>query len=411
MPKTTHRLTAISVTSISKPGLHADGAGLYLKVSPTGAKSWVFRFMRAGKPRYLGLGSVNTVKLAAARGLAGQARQQLQNGADPIDTRKQAIVASHAAKAKSVPFKEFAESVIDAQEAGWKNAKHRQQWRNSLKTHVYPKLGHRPVASITTDDVLEVLQPIWTTTPETASRVRGRIEMILDAAKARSARTGENPARWRGNLKHLLPQQSKLSRGHHRALPWTEIPAFMQRLRALTSISARALEWTILTVARTCETNGAARAEASNKTKVWIVPPARMKAKREHRVPLTPRCLEILEEMEDLGCEWIFPGASLDCPLSDSAMAECLKGLDVDATVHGFRSTFRDWIGETTSFPDVIAEAALAHVIGDKTEQAYRRGDALERRRKMMAAWERYCLSKSNVIEFAPKEKLATVTG
>lgn len=398
MPKTTHRLTAVSVTNITKRGLHADGAGLYLKVGPTGAKSWVFRFMQSGKPRYLGLGSALTVKLAEARGLAGKARQQLQQGLDPIQARKQAVAAARAATANSVSFEQFAEGVVDNLEAGWKNAKHKQQWRNTLKTYVYPKLGRRPVASITTDDVLNVLKPIWTKRPETASRVRGRIETILDAASALGARSGENPARWRGNLKHLLPKQGKLKRGHHHALPWSELPAFMQRLRALTSISARALEWTILTVARTCETTGAMRTEANKKAKVWVVPPERMKAEREHRVPLTPRSIEILEEMEQLGSEWIFPGASLHGPLSSAAMAECLKGLDVNATVHGFRSTFRDWIGEATSFPEVIAEAALAHVIGDKTEQAYRRGDALERRRKMMAAWERYCLGKTKAV-------------
>ncbi len=394
MPKTTHRLTAVSVTNISKPGLHADGTGLYLKVSPTGAKSWVFRFMRDGKPRYLGLGSANTVKLAAARGLAGQARQQLQSGVDPIEARKQAAVAARAATAKSVPFKEFAESIVDAQEAGWKNAKHRQQWRNTLKTHVYPKLGHRPVSTITTDDVLEVLKPIWTKTPETASRLRGRIEMILDAAKARGARSGENPARWRGYLSNLLPKTSKVARVmHHPALPFSDLPVFMARLRALEGVSPWALEFTILTAARTCETIGMRWAEVDWKQKLWVVPPERMKAGKEHRVPLCTRSIEILKELEAVKLnEFVFPGLKSGRHHSDMSLLMLLRRMDQsEITVHGFRSTFRDWAAETTSFPNHVVEIALAHTVANQVESAYRRGDLFEKRRKLMAAWDRYC--------------------
>lgn len=360
------------------------------------------------KARYLGLGSANTVRLAAARGLAGQTRQQLQNGVDPIEARKQAVVAARAATAKSVQFKEFAESVVDAQETGWKNAKHRQQWRNTLKTHVYPKLGHRTVASITTDDVLSVLQPIWTATPETASRIRGRIETILDAAKARGVRSGENPARWCGHLSNLLPKASKIARiTHHPALPFSKLPAFMAQLRGLEGISPRALELTILTAARTCEVLGMRWTEVDLQQKLWVVPPERMKAGKEHRVPLCARAIEILKELEAVKLnEFVFPGFKPGRHLSDMSLLMLLRRMDQDKiTVHGFRSTFRDWAAETTSFPNHVVEMALAHTVANQVESAYRRGDLFEKRRKLMAAWERYSFSRSSVVEF-PRSKM-----
>jgi hypothetical protein len=284
MPKTTHRLTAFTVLNLVKPGLHADGAGLYLKVDQGGSKSWVFRFTRANKTRYLGLGSARVVGLAAARGLAMRARQNLEQGKDPIEARKTSEAEAKLAGVRAMKFKECAEALMNSREAAWKNPKHRQQWRNTLKTYVYPKLGHLPVSAVSTEHVLEVLQPIWTKTPETASRVRGRIEAVLDAAKARGARDGENPARWRGHLAHLLPKPSKVARvTHHAALPYVEVPSFMTELRTLDGIAPRALEFVILTAARTNEVLGARWPEINLGEKVWTVPPERMKTGKEHR--------------------------------------------------------------------------------------------------------------------------------
>ena len=295
MPKTTHRLTAVRAQGISKPGLHTDGAGLYLKVGSGGAKSWVFRFMRSGSARYLGLGSTRAVSLAAARGLAAQARQQLQHGLDPIEVRKRAKAEARLADARTMTFRDCAEALMASLDAGWKNAKHRQQWRNTLKAHAYPTLGHVAASEITTDMVVEALQPIWTKTPETASRVRARIENVLDWAKARGVRGGENPARWRGHLSNLLPKTSKIARvTHHAALPFAQLPSFVEELSHSEGMAPRALEFIILTAARTGEALGAQWSELDRTQKLWVVPAERMKAGREHRVPLSVRILAIL---------------------------------------------------------------------------------------------------------------------
>jgi integrase len=404
MPKTTHRLTAITVQNATKPGLHPDGAGLYLKVDPGGSKSWVFRFTRSHKTRYFGLGSARVISLANARGLAAKARQDLEQNKDPIEARKQIEAQERLADARSMKFRECAEALIGSREAGWKNPKHRQQWRNTLKTYVYPKLGHRAVSRISTDDVLEVLQPIWTMKPETASRVRGRIETILDAAKARGAREGENPARWRGHLANLLPKPSKVARvEHHAALPFGDIPAFMAEVRKEEGLAPRALEFVILTAARTTEGLEARWTEIDLFQKQWTVPGERMKGGEEHRVPLSSRAIEILKELEALKQnEFVFPGMKPGRPLSNMSLLMLLRRMKrKDITVHGFRSTFRDWAAETTIFPNFVVEMALAHAVENKVEGAYRRGDLFAKRRKLMDTWGLFTLKASrNVLAF-----------
>jgi len=383
-------LSARTVAATQEEGKHSDGGGLYLHVrkrSQAIERVWVFRYKRgprgATKERTLGLGPARDVSLAEAREIADRCRRAVASGRDP----RLELVRTNAVRT----FGEVADDLVEAIVDGFKNPKHVAQWKMTLGDTYCRQLRRVPINKITTEDVLQILKPIWVTKPETASRLRGRIERVLDAATVRHLRSGDNPARWKGHLKHLLPMQPELVRGHHKALPWSDMPAFMQRLRAFDSVSARALEWTILTVARTGMTTGGARAEIDRSKKTWTVPGPRMKMGEEHRVPLPQRCLDILDEMAELGSDWLFPGQDLREHISDAAMAECLKGLSVEATVHGFRSSFRDWAGDATSFPRELAEAALAHKVGDNTENAYRRSDALERRRKLMDAWERYC--------------------
>jgi integrase len=382
-----NRLTARTVATLTKPGRHADGAGLYLKIDRSGAKRWVFMYERGGKQREAGLGPVNAVALVKARELAASFRVVLAEGADPIKTRK----AERAAQDSRRTFGQMAEGFLAAQEHGWRNAKHRQQWRNTLATYAAP-LWSMHVDEIGTEDVLQALQPIWQTKPETASRVRGRIEAVLDAARVQRLRQGENPARWRGHLDKLLPKAKKLSRGHHAAMPYAGAPAFLARLRERESMAAMALEFLILTAARSGEVLGARWAEIDLVAKVWTVPGDRMKAGRQHRVPLSPPTLEIIERLAEgkIG-EFIFPGQRPGRPLSGMALEMVLRRMKAGGvTVHGFRSSFRDWSGDCTSFPREICEAALAHVAGDMTERAYRRSDALEQRRELMSAWARY---------------------
>jgi integrase len=381
-----NRLTARTVATLAKPGRHADGGGLYLKVDAGGAKRWTFMWMRGGKQREAGLGSVNAVPLAKARETAASFRAALADGRDPIEDRQAARVEHGARKT----FGDVANDYLNVNAHGWRNAKHRAQWRMTLE--VYGKrLWPLPVETIDTVVVLEALKPIWQTKPETASRLRGRIEAILDAARVAGHTPADrlNPARWKGNLDKLLPSAKKLSKGHHAAMPYQDVPAFVTRLREGEAVSALALEFLILTAARTSEVLGAQWPEIDSAKKVWTVPAARMKAKREHRVPLSPRAVEIIERMAAIRSGgFIFPGQRLDWPLSNMALEMALRRMKVtDATVHGFRSAFRDWCGEETHFPREIAEAALAHAVGNAAEQAYRRGDALEKRRSLMDAW------------------------
>jgi integrase len=342
----------------------------------------------------MGLGSIKDVSLSEARDAARAARKMVRAGADPIAARRIEV---------SIPtFGKMADELVETLATSWKNPKHKAAWTLALTTYAAP-LREMSVDEVSTADVLRVLKPIWTTRAETAARLRGRIEHVLDAAKAAGHRSGDNPAAWKGNLKSLLPARQKLTRGHHPALPYTEISDFMVTVRERDAVAARALEWTILTATRTGEALGAAWGEIDRETKVWTVPASRTKAGIEHRVPLGPRLLEILDELEALKTgAFVFPGSTGRTQLSAMSMSMLLRRLGrADITVHGFRSTFRDWCGEATAFPREIAEQALAHAVGDAVERAYRRGDALERRRGLMEAWERYCAGDRTVVELA----------
>lgn len=388
-----NRLSAIKVTKLKEPGRYSDGHGLYLQVSKWGTKAWVFRFMKNGRARHMGLGPLHTLTLQEARERARKARQALLEGIDPIEERTSVRLTERAEAAKRLAFKEAAEKYIAAHRAGWKNAKHADQWESTLSTYAYPIIGNLSVANIDTAHVLRIIEPIWGTKTETASRVRGRVESVLDWATARKFRQGENPARWRGHLDKLLPARSKVQKvEHHPAMPYADVGAFIHEVRAGSSISAQALEFTILTACRTAEVTGARWDEFDFVHKVWRVPGVRTKSGREHRVPLPSRALAILKEVPRIKDNpFVFHGAREGQHLSNMAMLELLRERRGDKfTVHGFRSSFRDWAAEQTNFPREIAEAALAHVLGDKTEAAYQRGDLLEKRRRLMDAWTRY---------------------
>ena len=389
MARQLNRLSPRKVATIAKPGRHADGGGLYLVVGPGASRRWVFLFRWDGKLKEMGLGGLSSVPLADARRRAEEARRRVAAGRNPITDRR----AEEARRDAAVTFGPFAEGLVADIGHGFRNDKHTAQWASTLRTHA-ASLADKGLDEITTEDVLAVLKPIWLTKNETASRVRGRIERVLDAAKARGLRTGENPARWRGHLANLLPKRQKLQRGHHAAMPYRDLPGFLSLLRVSDGVSARALEFLILSASRSGEVLGAQWPEIDREGKVWAVPGSRMKAGREHRVPLTNRMLEILDEMESIRTgPFIFPGQKRGRPLSGMAMEMLLRRMKIEnATVHGFRSAFRDWAAEETSFPREVAEAALAHVVGDATERAYRRGDALEKRRMLMDEWERYLL-------------------
>jgi integrase len=377
---TTNLLTDRFVKSVKEPGRYRDGPGLYLNVGK--GRRWVLLFTLNGRSREMGLGSADTVDLKSVREKAREARLLLNQGIDPIEEGKRR-------KVKGFTFGEVLDGFMATKGAAFTNEKHRKQWTSTIDQYA-PKLKTRPVADITPGEVLEVLKPIWTTKPETAGRVRQRIEAVLDAAKAQGMRTGENPASWKGNLAHLLPTRGKLTRGHHTALPFDKAPAFITALRSRDGVAAMALEFTILTAARTSETLGAKWSEFDLTKGLWTVPAVRMKRKIEHRVPLSDRAIVILKEMELLQAEFVFPGPGDKPHLSNAAMDAVLKRMKVAVTVHGFRSTFRDWAGETTGFPREDVEVALSHKVGSAVERAYRRGDALEKRRSLMAAWADY---------------------
>jgi integrase len=380
-----------------KPGLYPDGAGLYLQVSEAGGKSWLFRYEVNAKDRQMGLGSLRDVTLQEARRAAANCRLLRQAGTDPIDARNNERAKVRLQAAHSVTFKVAAERHMDARAASWSNPKHRKQWAATLEAYAYPVLGSISVQAIDTPVVLRVIEPIWETKPETASRVRGRIEAILDGSKVRGERTGENPARWKGHLDHILPGRSKFRRvKHHTALAYPDLPAFMAGLREQPGMSPRALEFLILTIARTGEVIGAKWPEFNLDGGLWSVPAERMKAKREHRVPLSRRAVTILRAQrkvcEAVGeTEYVFPSHRVGRTLSNMAMLVLLGRMKRQVTVHGFRSTFRDWAAEATAYPSEVAEAALAHTIENKTEAAYFRADLLEKRRRLMEEWARYC--------------------
>ncbi|WP_277753777.1 tyrosine-type recombinase/integrase [Muricoccus nepalensis] len=403
------KLTAKAVQH-AKPGVHGDGGGLYLRVKPDRRAFWFYRFMLVGKRRDMGIGAANgpaAVPLAAAREKAAAARRLVKAGSDPLVHRDAAEAAAatevKAAQAQRKTFRDVTDLFLAAQEAGWRNAKHRAQWRSTLEAYAFPHFGDRPVADVNTGAVTAALKPIWEKKPETASRVRGRIEAVWNYAKVMGWCVGENPARWRGHLANAFPRRSKVKPvKHHAALRWQDIGAFMAALRAREAVSARALEFVILTAARSGEVLGARWSEVDMDAAVWTVPRERMKAGKEHRVPLTPAALAVLRGVLPLRTDaaadaLIFPGqlaANRKEPkaLSVMAMTMALRRMERgDLTVHGFRSTFRDWAGETTGHPREVVEAALAHRTGDKMEQAYARGDLFEKRRRLMAEWSAFC--------------------
>ena len=377
-------LTARTVEAVKTVGRLHDGGGLYLRVKASGARSWSFRWKRDGQLNEMAIGPYPAVSLAAARSKAAGFREMLANGGNPRVERKPANEPS---------FRESVEKFLEAKEGGWSNPKHRQQWRNTLATYCKP-IWKRKVAEIELADVLSVLQPIWAKLPETASRLRGRIEKVLSYAQTHGWRSGANPAVWRGNLENVLSKPKKLVRGHHAAMAFADIPALMERLKRHEALAARALELLILTGCRSGEVLEARWREIDLEAGIWTLPAERMKARKEHRVPLSEAALAILRPLHEARMnDWVFPGQKPNRPLSGMAMEMLLRRMKVtDATVHGFRSSFRDWAGDCTSFPRELAEISLAHNVGNAVEQAYRRADALEKRRALMREWETYCM-------------------
>ena len=398
-------LTAAKVSK-ARPGRYGDGNGLYLFVRSAEARFWVFRYTRGGKMREMGLGRAGpddaAVKLVEARERAADLLKLVRAGIDPLNQRddeaKKAAAEAQLAAIRGITFRTVAERYLEAHEKTWRNPKHRTQWRNTLDTYAHPHFGDLPVGDIGTEHVLAALEPIWRVKPETATRVRGRIESVLDYATARDWRAGENPARWRGHLANLLPARGKVAPvEHHAALPWADIGAFLPLLKTQAGVAAHALHFLILTAARSGEVLGARWAEIDLATKLWTVPAARMKAGREHRVPLSEPALAVMKDMAKLRARdsieaFVFPGATEDRPLSIMAMTMVLRRMKRgDLTVHGFRSTFRDWVGEATGTPREVAEAALAHALADKTEAAYARGDLFAKRVRLMDSWAKFC--------------------
>ena len=396
MARQTKILTTVKVAAITEPGRYADGDCLYLQVNEGNRKRWIVLARINGKRAELGVGSARDVKLKDARDSASALLKRIKDGEDPrIKATPDPVPEVEKRQLERHTFRQSAETYIAAHEAGWKNDKHRQQWRNTLATYVYPTIGDMPVADIGTAEVMAILEPIWRAKPETAGRIRGRMETVLDAAKARGLRQGENPARWRGHVEAMLPPRKRLSRGHHKAMPYEEVPAFVGQLHDRDATAALALEFTLLTAARSGEVLGATWAEIDLDKAVWTIPPARMKAGREHRVPLSTRATEILRKVHPLGKKTapespVFPSARGN-QLSVMAMAMLMRRMEIDVTVHGFRSSFRDWAAETTQFPHEVCEMALAHTIANQAERAYRRGDLFTKRVEMMEAWAIYC--------------------
>ena len=393
MGRVLNRLSDVAVKAKKRAGYMADGGNLYLRVAPGGSKSWIFRFAIDGRTRDAGLGAYPTVSLVKAREEAEKWRRLLAAGVDPIQARNEEREARSSNAANTKTFEECAKAYIASHQAGWRRAKTAQLWHAAMATHVYPVLGAQPVRAIDTALVLRVLQPMWADKPAMASRLRAMMESVLAWAKVQGYRAGENAAQWRGHLDHLLPSRTKVRRvRHHPALPFAEIPVFMAKLRVRSDLAARALEFLILTASRSSEARGARWDEINLEQRTWIIPVERMKGGREHRVPLEPRVVAILEEMAGVRLsEFVFPGRSKNRPISDLGLRMLVRELRPGVTIHGFRSSFRDWAAETTNFPNHVVEMALAHAIADGTEAAYRRGDLFEKRRKLMETWASYC--------------------
>lgn len=389
---TSNKLSSAKIKSITKRGYYSDGWGLYFRVSAFDTRSWAFRYTRGGKAREMGLGAYPKVSLKKAREKAEDARKLLDNNIDPIDQGKADKSAMIAARESAMTFEQCAAAFITTKEREWKNAKHGDQWRNTLATYAYPVIGSLLVKHIDQKHIFKILDPIWTTKTETASRVRGRIENVLDYATVHGYREGDNPARWRGHLDKLLPTPTKVSKiSHHAALPYTETGAFMEALRQQAGMGARALEFAILTAARSGEVRGATWTEFDLNRAVWTIPSDRMKAGREHRIPLSHAGLELLLNLPRIDeNELVFPNTKGGI-LSDMTLTAVLRRMGREITAHGFRSTFRDWAGETTAYPREVIEHALAHQLKDKAEAAYARGTLFDKRRRLMADWGKYC--------------------
>lgn len=405
MPRKSRELSALEVGRMKFPGRHPVGgvAGLLLKVSPTGARSWVLRVMIAGKRRDAGLGAYPDVTLAQAREKAREARGLIEQGVDPIARKVSAKSALLAARRAETTFEQATRSFIEAKSREWANAKHAAQWESTLKTYAFPTIGRLSVGDVTLTHVMAILEPIWTTKTETATRVRGRIEAVLDWATVRGYREGENPARWRGHLDKLLAKPTKVAKvAHHAALAVDEIAPFMTALRKREGIAARALEFLVLTGARSGEVRGATWSEIDLNNSVWTVPAGRMKAGREHRVPLSPEAVQLLHALPRFAHTDIVFVAPRGGVLSDMTLSAVMRRMEVDAVPHGFRSTFRDWAAERTNYPREVAEMALAHTIESKVEAAYRRGDLFEKRRRMMADWSKFCATAPAPSEVVP---------
>ena len=391
------KLTAKQIENLKKPGPYEDGDGLRLIIKGGGAKSWVLRYQFQNVRRDLGLGGYRKTSLGEARKKASEMHGLISKGIDPLEQKQSEKRAKQEARAKTRTFRDCALEYIEAHRSGWKNTKHAQQWINTLETYAFPVIGKKSIGSVNTEDVLEILKPIWSTKPETASRVRSRIELVLDAAKAKRLRSGENPALWRGHLDKLLPKSTKVKAvKHHPAMPWSELPAFMQDLAKIDGLAARALEFTIFTACRSSEVLGATWNEIDVGNCVWIIPAERMKAEQEHRVPLSDAAMGVFVNLP-YERNYLFPGMKKGRPLSNVSMLKVLERMQKDRyTVHGFRSTFRDWAAENTNAPRELCEQALAHRIADKAEAAYFRSDLFEKRRQLMEKWANFATGKSS---------------
>jgi integrase len=391
MARTLNRLSAVKVEKAKDPGMYCDGGGLYLRIAEGGSKQWIYRYVTNGRPRDMGIGPVRVLTLAEAREKAREASKLRLEGNDPIAAKHAQRAAAAVAAASAMTFRQCAEGFIKDNEASWTNHKHRLEWERSLARYTFPVLGNLPVAAIDTPLVLKVIKPLWERVPETASRVRGRIENVLGWATVHHYRSGDNPARWQGHLEHALPTVVKGA--HHAAMRYAEVPAFMAKLRQDTSIPARCLEFIVLTAARLGEAQKATWDEIDLDNRLWTVPASRMKGGKEHRVPLPAAAIAVLEDMQTIRhSDYVFPGAYHGKAIGKNMPLRVLNGLAGNGeTVHGFRSSFRDWAAERTSFPREVAEMALAHAIPDAVEAAYRRGDLFDKRRKLMAAWAAHC--------------------